>query len=98
MPNWVYSLLISAVLALILGYYVARKSEQSEPIKGGNASKVLHYLGATTTVMPLFMTTISVFVFRLPFAEIAGLCIGSFALTAVFLIAFASLEVAKKVG
>jgi hypothetical protein len=96
MPNWLAAILVGSALALWMGYYVARKSAAKKPIQGGRAAKVLHYLGASATVAPGMMLLLGSIVFGLQFSQSLTLCLGSFALAAIFLILYAVFEVARK--
>lgn len=46
MENWYVPVMIGAVVGVIAGYFVARKSAQEQKIHGGAPARALHYLGA----------------------------------------------------
>jgi hypothetical protein len=56
---------------------------------------VLHYLGASATVAPGMMLLLGSIVFGLQFSQSLTLCLGSFALAAIFLILYAAFETRK---
>ncbi|MDL1899252.1 hypothetical protein FBR02_00600 [Anaerolineae bacterium CFX9] len=46
MENWYVPVMIGAVVGVIAGYFVARKSAREQKIHGGAPARALHYLGA----------------------------------------------------
>lgn len=46
MENWYIPVMIGAVVGVIAGWFVARRSAKDEPIYGGTPARVLHYLGS----------------------------------------------------
>lgn len=95
LPEWARALLIGGALAAIIAVFVARKSAQKKPIQGGALSKLLHYLAAVAIVAPALIVLVGSFVYRLPFIQSAGLCLGSLALGFVLLVFMALFEVGK---
>ncbi len=93
MPNWVYTLLIGAVIGLILGYFVARKSAAEKPIRGGTLASIFHYLGASAFVSVAPTVLIAAVIYRLGFARDLILVFGLLAISAVCLLIHAAFEV-----
>lgn len=89
LPNWLIVALIGFVFAAVYGIFVARKAVARKPLKGGRAAYILHYLGTVTSVAIAPMVCIGSFVFRIPFAESATLCLGSMLLSFVMMSLYA---------
>jgi hypothetical protein len=70
MDNGLSAILVGLVLGSWLGFYVARRSERENPIKGGAPAKVFHLIGAVllSSVSPMVLS--SAFIFRVPFGQL----------------------------
>lgn len=54
MENWYVPILIGAVVGVIAGWFVAKRSAKQDPIYGGSTARLFHYLGAAVFAsMPL---------------------------------------------
>jgi hypothetical protein len=91
MLKWLLVALIAA-FALYAGTFVARKSAAKKPIHGGPLATAFHYLGVTIGVAISPTLLVAAFVFRLPFIQYSGVCIGLFALEFVMLMLYAYFE------
>ena len=86
------AVLAGAVIGLILGIFVARKSAAEKPIRGGSLANVFHYVGASASVAVLPTILIGTFIYRLGLARNVLLAIGMVAVSAVCLLLYAVFE------
>jgi uncharacterized membrane protein len=93
LPGWVQAVLIGGGIGIVMGFFVARRSASTKPIQGGALAHILHYLGAVCAVAPAPIVLVGAILYKLPFAQSAGLCCGSLALGFVMLLFFAYMEV-----
>lgn len=97
MPIWIIALLIGGICGLIFGTWIARGSAERQPIGGGSAGRLFHYLGcAAVTAAPfagfsggLLANGLHFFPRLLLTSALGFGCIG---LAALFLIVYAALE------
>jgi hypothetical protein len=87
--------IIQLAIALILGYFVARKSNAEQPIKGGTLAQVFHYLGAATFVAVGPSVLLNALVLKLPFLPNVLSALAMLAVAGVFLIIYAVFEAPK---
>jgi ABC-type Fe3+ transport system permease subunit len=90
MEHWVIAVVIGAVFGLVIGVKIARDSHRRQPVQGSIA-RVFHYLACAglASMLPFIIAGI---VFGLRFLVLFGTAVGFLALTAVFLLAYASFE------
>lgn len=89
LPPLVATLILGGSIAVILAFFVARKSHRNKPVKGGALAHLLHYLGALGVVAPAPLLLVGGFGFRIAFGQAAGLCLGSLGLGFLALMLFA---------
>ncbi|MCC7448176.1 MAG: hypothetical protein IT324_12225 [Anaerolineae bacterium] len=92
MANWQYALLIGAVIGLLFGILVSRKSIKEKPVQGGPLAKVFHYLGASAFVSTAPTVLVGAIVYKLPFLTDLGLAFGLLATAFILLILYALFE------
>jgi hypothetical protein len=91
MSDWLLAVLIGAACGLVIGVKIARDSHQKQPVQGGLLAQVFHYLACAglTGMLPYIIAGIIV---GLPFLKLFGTALGFLAVTAAFLLVYATFE------
>jgi hypothetical protein len=78
----------------VLGIKIARDSNKKQPVRGGVAAQVIHYLACSglTGMLPFVIAGLIV---GLPFLVLFGTAIGFLVMTGVFLLLLAAFERTK---
>ena len=84
--------IIQVAFGLIVGYFVARKSNAEKPIKGGTLAQVFHYLGAATFVAVAPSVLLNGIVLKLHFVPNVLSAMAMLAVAGIFLIIHAVFE------
>lgn len=87
--------IIQVAIGLILGYFVARKSNAEQPVKGGTMAQIFHYLGAVTFVGVAPAVLLNALVLKLHFVPNVLSALAMLAVAGVFLIIYAVFEAPK---
>jgi hypothetical protein len=95
MSKEIIVLIIQLAFGLIVGYFVARKSNAEQPIKGGTLAQVFHYLGAATFVAVAPSVLLNGLVLKLPFLPNVLSAVAMLAVAGVCLIIYAVFEAPK---
>ena len=97
MSDWLAAVIIGAAVGLILGVQIARGSATKQPIQGGTAARLFHYLACVSlTGMPPFV--LAGLLLGLPFLTLFSSALGFLAVTAVCLLAYAAAEPWPAIG
>jgi hypothetical protein len=96
MPDWVNPVLIGVAFGLVLGIFVARKSNAEKPVKGGVLAQAAHYLGASLFVSAAPTVLIGAIVYRLPFVNNIVVALGILAMAGISLIIYAAVELSAE--
>ncbi len=91
MSEWLVAVILGAAVGLGLGVKIARDSDAEQPVRGGPAARLFHYLAcAGLTGMPPFV--LAGLVLGLPFLTLFSMALGFLAVTAACLLIYAAAE------
>jgi hypothetical protein len=92
MSKEIIVVIIQVAIGIILGYFVARKSNAEKPIKGGTLAQLFHYLGAATFVSVAPSVLLNALVIKVPFLTNVLSALAMLAVAGIFLILHAVFE------